>query len=103
MKIKRKEARDEYNHVSRSYTRYLIWMCFAEFCYNYFGFEYLNDNDKYVKITKIYNEYLTLKKLNLKEKNIHLIINNIFIPLLINIYIYLIYILIYVVMSTLWF
>ena len=68
MKIKRKEARDEYNHVIRSYTRYLIWMCFAEFCYNYFGFEYLNDNDKYVKITKIYNEYLTLKKLNLKEK-----------------------------------
>ena len=66
MKIKRKEARDEYNHVSRSYTRYLIWMCFAEFCYNYFGFEYLNDND--VKITKIYNEYLTLKKLNLKER-----------------------------------
>ena len=33
MKIKRKGARAEYNHVSRSYTRYLIWMCFAEFCY----------------------------------------------------------------------
>ncbi len=37
MKIKRKEARDEFNHVSRSYIRYLIWECFAEFCYNYFG------------------------------------------------------------------
>ncbi len=36
MKIKRKEARAQYDHVSRSYTRYLIWMCFAEF----------NDNDK---------------------------------------------------------
>ena len=57
MKIKRKEARDEYNHVSRSYTRYLIWMCFVE----YFGVESLNDNDKCVKITKFYNEYLTLK------------------------------------------
>ena len=56
MKIKRKEARDEFNRVSRHYTRYLIWTCFAEFCYNYFG-----DIDKYVKIRKIYNEYLTLK------------------------------------------
>ena len=66
MKIKRKEARDEYNHVSRSYTRYLIQVCFAEYFGEYFGIEYLNAND--VKITKIYNEYLTLKKLNLKEK-----------------------------------
>ena len=65
MKIKRKEARDEFNHVSRSYTRYLIWDCFAEFCYNDFGVKYLKDHDKYVKF---YNEYLTLKKLNLKEK-----------------------------------
>ena len=31
MKIKRKEARDEYNHVSRSYTRYLIWLNFVYF------------------------------------------------------------------------
>ena len=68
MKIKRKEARDEYNHVSRSYTRYLIQVCFAEYFGEYFGIEYLNANANYVKITKIYNEYLTLKKLNLKEK-----------------------------------
>ena len=70
MKIKRKEARDEYKHVSRSYTRYLIWTCFVDFFYNNFGIEYLNNNDKYGKIRKIYNEYLTLKKLNLKEKKI---------------------------------
>ena len=68
MKIKRKEARDEFNHVSRSYIRYLIWECFAEFYYNYFGVKYFNAHDNYGKIKKIYNEYLTLKKLNLKEK-----------------------------------
>ena len=66
MKIKRKEARNEFNHVSRSYTRYLIWDCFAEFCYDDFGVKYLKDHDKYVKI---YHEYLKLKKLNLKEYN----------------------------------
>ena len=37
IKIKRKEARDEYNHVSRSYTRYLIEVCFAEYFGEYFG------------------------------------------------------------------
>ena len=70
MRIKRKEAINEFTHISRHYTRYLIWTSFAEFCYNYCGLECLNDNDrngKNGKITKIYNEYLTLKKLNLKE------------------------------------
>ena len=60
---KRKEARDEFNHVSKIYTKYLIWTCFAEFCYNYCG-----DIDKYVEIKKIYNEYLTLKTLNESER-----------------------------------
>ncbi len=63
MKIKRKEAKEEFNHISRSYIRYLIWECFAEFRYNYFGVKYLNASDMCVKITKIYKEYLTLKKL----------------------------------------
>ena len=65
MKIKRKEAKDEFNHVSRSYTRYSIGDCFAEFFYNYFGVKDLAVHDKYVKI---YDEYLTLKKLNLKKR-----------------------------------
>jgi hypothetical protein len=67
MKIKRKEAKKEFNHISRSYIRYLIWDCFAEFCCNYGCVKYLNASDKYVEITKIYNEYLTIKKLNLKK------------------------------------
>jgi hypothetical protein len=68
MKIIRKEARNEKYYISKSYTRYLIWLNFVYFCNNHFGSEYLNDHDKFIEITKIYNEYLTLKKLNLKEK-----------------------------------
>ena len=65
MKIReKKQEMNSFNSVSRSYTRYLIWVCFAEFWYYSFNVKYLNDHDKYVKI---YNEYLTLKKLNLKE------------------------------------
>ncbi len=45
MNIKRKEAKEEFNHISRSYIRYLIWEFFAEFCYNYFGVKYLNASD----------------------------------------------------------
>ncbi len=68
MKIKRKEAKEEFNHISRSYTRYLIWQCFAEFCYYSFDVLYLGDHDYHDKYVKFYNEYLTLKKMNLKEK-----------------------------------
>ncbi len=67
IKIERKEARKEKYHVSRSYTRYLIWVYIVEFCRYHFGFDYIIDNDNCVEITKIYNEYLTTKKLNLKE------------------------------------
>ena len=67
MKIKRKEARDEFNHVSRSYIRDSIWECFVEFCRNRFNYEYILASDKCVQITKIYNEYLTIKKLNLRK------------------------------------
>jgi hypothetical protein len=67
IKIERKEARKGKYYGSRSDTRYLIWVYFVEFCRNRFGFEYLIDNDKYIEITKIYNDYLTIKKLNSKE------------------------------------
>ncbi len=43
IKIERKEARKEKYHVGRSYTRFLIWVYFVEFCLYHFGFEYLND------------------------------------------------------------
>ncbi len=56
IKIERKEERKGKYHVSRSYTRYFIWLYFVEFCRNRFGIEYLIDNDKYVEINKIYNE-----------------------------------------------
>ena len=65
MRIKRKEAINEFTHISRHYTRYLIWDCLAEFCYYSFNVINLDNHDKYVKL---YNEYLTKKKLNLKEK-----------------------------------
>jgi hypothetical protein len=48
-------------------TRISVWVYFVEFCHNRFGFEYVLDNDKYVEINNIYNEYLTIKKLNLKQ------------------------------------
>ena len=67
MKTERKKAREEKYYISRCDTRYTIWVYFVEFCRNRFGFDYLLDNDKYVEITKIYNEYLRIKKLNLKE------------------------------------
>jgi hypothetical protein len=58
MKIERKEGK---NYISRSYARYLVWVYIVEFCNNRFGRDYLIDNENYVEITKIYNEYLTLK------------------------------------------
>ena len=66
MKIERKDARKGKYYISRSYKRELIWVYFVKFCRNNFDYEYILDNDKCVQITKIYNEYLTIKKLNLK-------------------------------------
>ena len=68
MRIKRKEAKKEFSHIttiSRHYIRYLIWDCIAEYCYYSFNVINLDNHDKYVNF---YNEYLTKKKLNLKEK-----------------------------------
>ena len=67
MKTERKKAKEGKYHISRSDTRYTIWVYFVEFCRNRFGFDYILDNDKCVEITKIYNEYLRIRKLNLKE------------------------------------
>ena len=69
MKIERKDARKGKYYISRSYKRELIWVYFVKFCRNRFDFEYILDNDNCVEITKIYNEYLTIKKLNLKTFN----------------------------------
>ena len=83
MKIERKDARKRKFYRSRSDTRYLIREFVVTFCRIYFAREYLIDKDltdkdkdieinkiyknKYDEINKIYNEYLTIKKLNLKE------------------------------------
>ncbi len=39
-KIKQKEARKEIYYISRSYTRYLFWVYFVEFCNNRCGFDF---------------------------------------------------------------
>ena len=39
---------------------------FCQICHDIFGTEYFNGHDKNTEINKFYNEYLTLKKLNLK-------------------------------------
>ena len=83
MKIERKDARKRKFYISRSDTRYLIRAFVVTFCRIYFAREYLIDKDltdkdkddevnkiyknKYDEINEIYNEYLTIKKLNLKE------------------------------------
>ncbi len=56
--------------MSRPYPRYQIWVYLFKFCVDRFGTEYFNGDaklDNYTEINKFYNEYLTLKKLNLKE------------------------------------
>ena len=83
MKIERKDARKRKFYISRSDTRYLIRDFVVTFCRIHFAREYSIDKDltdkdkddevnkiyknKYDEIYKIYNEYLTIKKLNLKE------------------------------------
>ena len=83
MKIERKDARKRKFYISRSDTRYLIREFVVSFCRIHFAREYLIDKDltdkdkddevnkiyknKYDEINEIYNEYLTIKKLNLKE------------------------------------
>ncbi len=67
IKLKQKEKKQEKEILFKQklYKRFNLGI-FCRICRNRFGFENLIDNDKYVEITKTYNEYLTLKKLNLK-------------------------------------
>ena len=67
MKLKRKEARKIKIYMCRPYTRYEIWVCFDNFFNDHFGAEYSKCHDKFTEMNKFYNEYLTLKKLNLKK------------------------------------
>ncbi len=67
MKIERKDARKRKFYISRRDLRSLIWGCFVDFCSNHIGIYFMNSHDMYGEITKMYNEYLTSKKLNLKE------------------------------------
>jgi hypothetical protein len=85
MKIARKDARKGKSFISRSDTRYLMREFVVTFCRIHFAREYLIDKDltdkdkdveinkiyknKYDEINKIYNKYLTIEKLNMKEEN----------------------------------
>ena len=67
MMIERKKARKVKQYMGRPYIRYQIWVYFEKYCHVRYGTEYLNDHDNYSEINNFYNEYLTLKKLNLKK------------------------------------
>ena len=59
-----KKARKD-TKLSRDETRETIWLAFDEIYTYRFGPSY--DNNKRIELTKFYNEYLTLKKMNLKK------------------------------------
>jgi hypothetical protein len=85
MKIERKDARKRKSYICRRDTRYSIGEYFVKFCRHHPEREYLidkglTDKDKDVEIDKnyknkyheiniiyYYDEYLTIKKLKLKE------------------------------------
>jgi hypothetical protein len=50
--------------MSRHDTRIQLWQYFKSFARQHID---NSDDDKFKEIMKIFNEYLTLKKLNLKE------------------------------------
>jgi hypothetical protein len=58
---RKKKAREGKYYISRADTRYTIRVYFVEFCSNRFGFDYMDDKDKYGEIIKLYCEYLTIK------------------------------------------
>ena len=64
LKEHRKFSRKINFYISRHDTRIHLWQYLKSFVYQYFD---NIDNDKCNEIMKIFNEYLTLKKLNLKE------------------------------------
>ena len=59
-----KKARKD-TKLSRDETRETIWLAFDEIYTFRFGPRY--DNNKLVELTKFYNEYLKLKKINSKK------------------------------------
>ena len=67
MKIEKKDARKRKFYISRRDLRSLIWVYFVSFCKNHIGMDFMNAQDMYGEIIEMYNEYLKLKKLNLKE------------------------------------
>ena len=67
MKLERKEARKGKYYISRRDWRSLIWSYFVDFCSNRIGMDFMNAHDMYGEITKMYNEYLKLKKTKFEE------------------------------------
>ena len=67
MKIERKDARKRKYYISRRDLRSSIWSYFVSFCKNHIGMDFMNAQDMYGEIIQMYDEYLKLKKLNLKE------------------------------------
>jgi hypothetical protein len=64
LKEDRKNRRKRNIYISRHDTRMELWWNFKSFVRQYFD---NIDDDKATEAMKIFNEYLTLKKLNLKE------------------------------------
>ena len=64
LKEDRKFSRKNNSYMSRHDTRTQLWWYFKSFARQHFD---NIDDDKANEIMKIFNEYLTLKKLNLKE------------------------------------
>jgi hypothetical protein len=64
LKEDRKNRRKRNIYISRHDTRMELWWNFKSFVRQYFDDI---DDDKATEAMKIFNEYLTLKKLNLKE------------------------------------
>ena len=64
LKEDRKFSRKNNSYMSRHDTRTQLWWYFKSFERQHFD---NIDDDKANEIMKIFNEYLTLKKLNLKE------------------------------------
>ena len=68
MKHIRKEARKENRTVRRCDARMCIYQCVSSFYKNNIDNEFYKDQKQFDKLNEMFEEYLTLKKLNLKKK-----------------------------------
>ncbi len=68
MKSIRKEARNEKGKLGRDETRFFIWSAFDERFTIVYGIEYTDDENEFTQFKNFYEEYIMLKKLNLKKK-----------------------------------